>query len=216
MVNYWDAYADNRKMPGKQPATEHTLHEKSVMRQQLIVTIGLIAFLILTAAIKSLYFPELHGQSAYYFLSTFWICGILIAILGLNLIWRHFMNPKEPSGTSTYAQWANRRTTFRIIYPAFPRPTLIVEDIDGLPQRHLEFPIVDLSQGGSSFLDDGSLGTMDRFSGHIRFDSGDCARVAGKLIRKAGSQVSIQFIETMSWSTLLNEQRRVLARMKSP
>lgn len=184
------------------------------MRQKLIVITGIVVFLILTAVIKNLYFPELHGQSAYYFLSTFWICGILIAILGLNLIWRRFISPQEPSGANTDTQWANRRTTFRIIYPAFLRPTLVVEDIDGLPKRHLEFPIVDLSQGGSSFLDDGSLGTMARFSGHIRFNSGDCARVAGNLIRKTGSQVSVQFIEAMSWSTLLNEQRRVLARMK--
>ena len=185
------------------------------MRQQFIVTTFLVVFLIITLAVKKLYFPELHGQSAYYFLSTYWICGILIAILGLNLIWRHLINPPKPSSVGPYVQWANRRTTFRIIYPAFLRPTLVVENVDGITQRQLEFPIVDLSQGGSSFLDDGSLGTMERFSGHIRFNSGDCVNVIGKLIRKAGTQVSVQFIEAMSWSTLLNEQRRVLARMKS-
>jgi hypothetical protein len=186
------------------------------MRQQFIVTIFLFFFLILTVAIKNLYFPALQGQSAYYFLSMFWICGILIVILGLNLIWRRFISSQKSSGMGAYTQWANRRTTFRIIYPTFLRPTLVVEEIDGHPQRHLEFPIVDLSQGGSSFLDDGSLGTMNLFSGHIRFNSGDSTRVTGKLIRKTGSQVSVQFIESMSWSTLLYEQRRVLARMKSP
>jgi hypothetical protein len=185
------------------------------MRQQFIVTASLVVFLSITIAIKNLYFAELHGQSAYYFLSAYWICGILIAILGLNLAWRCLINPRKPSSVGSYAQWANRRTTFRIIYPAFLRPTLVVENVDGLPQRQLEFPIVDLSQGGSSFLDDGSLGTMELFSGHIRFNSGDCAHVTGKLIRKSGTQVSVQFIEAMSWSTLLNEQRRLLARMKS-
>jgi hypothetical protein len=185
------------------------------MRHQLILTASIAVFLILTVAVKHLYFPELQGQSAYYFLSTFWICGILIAILGLNLVWRRFINPQKPSAIGVYTQWANRRTTFRIIYPAYLRPTLVVEEVDGLPRRHLEFPIVDLSQGGSSFLDDGSLGAMERFSGHIRFNSGDCSRVSGKPIRKSGTQVSIQFIEAISWSTLLSEQRRVLARMKS-
>lgn len=185
------------------------------MRQQFIVTTSLVVFLLVTVVIKNLYFPELQGQSAYYFLSTFWICGILIVILGLNLVWRRFISPQKPSNDSADTQWANRRTTFRIIYPAFLRPTLVVEEVDSLPQRRLEFSIVDLSQGGCSFLDDGSLGTMDRFSGHIRFNSGDCVRVSGKLIRKSGSQVSIQFIEAMNWSTLLKEQRRVLARMKS-
>ena len=185
------------------------------MRQQFIVTVTLIVFLIFTVTVKNLYFPELHGQSAYYFLSAYWICGILIAILGLNLVWRCLMESQKPSSVGSYAQWANRRSTFRIIYPAFLRPTLVVENVDGIAQRQLEFPIVDLSQGGSSFLDDGSLGSMERFSGHIRFNSGDCAHVAGKLIRKADTQVSVQFIEAMSWSTLLSEQRRVLARMKS-
>ena len=158
------------------------------MRQQLIVTAFLAVFLIITMVIKHLYFPELHGQSAYYFLSAFWICGILIVILGLNLIWRCLKNPHPPANDDGYSQWANRRTTFRIIYPAFLRPTLVVENIDG---------------------------TMERFSGHIRFNSGDCTHVAGKLIRKVGTQVSIQFLEAMKWSTLLDEQRRVLARMKS-
>ena len=185
------------------------------MRQQLIVTALLIALLTLTAAVKKLYFPDPHGQSAYYFISMFWICGILIAILGLNLAWRYFINPQRPSRGDDDTRWANRRTTFRIIYPAYLRPTLVVEEVDGLPRRHLEFPIVDLSQGGSSFIDDGSLGSMERFSGHIRFNSGDRAHVTGRLIRKAGTQVSVQFIETMTWAMLLNEQRQVLARMRS-
>jgi hypothetical protein len=184
------------------------------MRQQFIVTVLLIALLILTAALKYLYFPESHGQSAYYFLSVFWICGILIAILVLNLAWRCLASSKKSSSVDDGTQWANRRTTFRIIYPAFLRPILVVEEADGQPRRHLEFPIVDLSQGGSSFIDDGSLGPMERFSGHIRFNSGDRAHVTGRLIRKAGNHVSIQFIETMSWSMLLNEQRQVLARMR--
>jgi hypothetical protein len=185
------------------------------MRQQLIIIIFLIGFLVLTATIKSLYFPVLVGQSAFYFLSVFWICGILIVILGLNLVWRVLIPPKRTDSTGSYTKWANRRTTFRIIYPAFLRPTLVVEKTDGLPKRDLEFPIVDLSQGGSSFLEDGSLGAMERFSGHIRFNSGDRAHVAGKFIRKTGTQVSVQFIEAINWSTLLKEQRRVLARMRS-
>ena len=185
------------------------------MRQQLLVTGLLIIFLSATATIKRLYFPVLQGQSAFYFLSVFWICGILIVILGLNLAWRLLAPPQKAGIAGAGNQWANRRTTFRIIYPAFLRPTLVVEKADGLAKRDLEFPIVDLSQGGSSFLDDGSLGAMERFSGYIRFNSGDRAQVTGKLIRKTGTQVSVQFIEAINWSTLLKEQRRVLARMRS-
>jgi hypothetical protein len=185
------------------------------MRQQLTATAFLVVFLVLAVVIQKIYFSTLQGSSAYYFFSVFWICGILIVILGLNLVWRFFLGPKKTNASDTYAGWANRRTTFRIIYPAFLRPTLVVEQADDIPTRNLEFPIVDLSQGGSSFLDDGSLGAIERFSGHIRFSSGDRAQVAGNLIRKTGNQVSVQFAEVMSWTTMLEEQRRVLARMKS-
>ena len=186
------------------------------MRQPLIITILLIVILFPTIVVKHLYFPVLQGQSAYYFLSVFWICGILIVVFSLNLIWRHFFSCKRNVGTDDiYVDWANRRTSFRIIYPAFIRPVLVVEEIDNDPRRQLEFPVMDLSQGGSCFIDDGSLGVMERFSGHIRFNNGDRIKVAGKLIRKIGDQVSVQFQNALDWSTLLNEQRRVLAQIKS-
>ena len=189
--------------------------KKESMRQQLTITIALILLLAAAVIIKSLYFPVLNGPSAYYFISIFWICGILIAILSVHLIWRLFFERKSPSSGSTYSGWANRRNTFRIIYPAYIRPVLVVEKADHHPLRNLEFPIVDLSQGGSCFLDDGSLGDINTFSGHIRFSSGDRIRIAGQTIRKIGNQVSIQFSHAIAWSILLDEQRRVLAQMKT-
>lgn len=185
------------------------------MRQSFILTIVLIIILFATVVIKQLYFPVLQGQSAYYFLSVFWICGILIAILTASLVRIRFFSPKKTQSVEIAPDWANRRNTFRIIYPAFIRPVLVVEKIDDNPTRQLEFPVVDLSQGGSCFLDDGSLGFLENFSGHIRFHNGDRTQVAGKLIRKIGSQVCVQFQQAIDWSTLLEEQRRVLAHMKS-
>jgi hypothetical protein len=189
--------------------------KKDAMRQPLIITIFLIVFLISTIVVKHLYFPVLQGQSAFYFLSVFWICGILICVFTLNLAWRYFFRPKKAGNDDIKVDWANRRNTFRIVYPAFIRPVLVVEKVDNNPRRPLEFPVMDLSQGGSCFLDDGSLGVMESFSGHIRFNNGDRINVAGKLIRKIGDQVSVQFQHAIDWSTLLNEQRRVLAQMKS-
>ena len=185
------------------------------MRQSLIITIFLIVLLFSTIVVKYLYFPTLQGQSAFYFLSVFWICGILILVLSANLIWSHFFSARKTGSTDLQADWSNRRNTFRIIYPAFIRPVLVVEVVDNNPMRQLEFPVMDLSQGGSCFLDDGSLGQMESFSGHIRFNNGDRIQVAGKQIRRIDGQVSVQFQHAIDWSTLLNEQRRVLAQMKS-
>jgi len=185
------------------------------MRQPFIITIFLIVLLFSTIVVKHLYFPVLQGQSAYYFLSVFWICGILIFVFTLNMIWHHFFGRNKKGSADINVDWANRRNTFRIIYPAFIRPVLVVEVVDNNPRRQLEFPVMDLSQGGSCFLDDGSLGAMENFSGHIRFNNGDRIKVAGKLIRKISGQVSVQFQHAIDWSTLLDEQRRVLAQMKS-
>jgi PilZ domain len=191
------------------------IDKKDLMRQQLKITIFLGATLLAAVLLKILYFPNLKGQSAYYFLSVFWICGILAALLSLNLIWSRSSGARPTASAPCHTDRVNRRNTFRIIYPVLVRPTLVVEAADDNPIRNLEYPVVDLSQGGSCFLDDGSLGDMQRLSGHIRLNNGDRIRIAGKLIRKKGNQVSVQFVNPIAWSTLLQEQRRVLAQMKA-
>ena len=139
------------------------------MRQQFIATISLSIILILSICVKLAFFPEPHGHAAYFFQSTFWICGLVITVISLNIIWNTFVSKKGAPRHRPHAFWPNRRNTFRIIYPAFIRPALIVETIDGRHKRQLEFSIVDLSQEGSCFIDDGSLGEMKSFSGCIRF-----------------------------------------------
>ena len=91
---------------------------------------------------------------------------------------------------------------------------LIVDTIDGIDKRQLEFCVVDLSQGGGCFIDDGCLGEMKSFSGRIRFQNGDVIPVTGEFIRRKGDHVSVRFIHSISWPTLLEEQRRVLVHMK--
>jgi hypothetical protein len=184
------------------------------MRQQLIATISLSIILLLSICVKWAFFPKPNGHTAYYFQSTFWICGLLVTVISLNLLWNVFISKKGVSRHRPRAFWPNRRSTFRIIYPAFIRPTLIVETIDGRHKRQLEFSIVDLSQEGSCFIDDGSLGEMKSFSGCIRFRSGETVSISGKLIRRRGDHVSVQFHHAIGWPTLLEEQRQVLVHMK--
>lgn len=184
------------------------------MRQQFIISILLSIILTIAIGIKLVYFPRLSGHTAFYFHSTFWICGILITILTLNLLWTTFATRKGVQKHRPYAFWPNRRNTFRIIYPAFIRPILIVDAIDGSDKRQLEFSVVDLSQEGGCFIDDGCLGEMKTFSGRIRFQSGDTVSVKGEFIRRKADHVSVRFIHAISWPTLLEEQRRVLIHMK--
>jgi hypothetical protein len=184
------------------------------MRQQLIVTISLSIILLISICVKLAFFPKPDGHTAYYFQSTFWICGLLITVISFNLIWNVFFSKKNAPRHRPHTFWPNRRNTFRIIYPAFIRPTLIVETIDGRHKRQLEFSIFDLSQEGSCFIDDGSLGEMNSFSGWIRFRSGEAVSISGEFIRRRGDHVSVQFRRAISWPTLLEEQRQVLVHMK--
>jgi hypothetical protein len=184
------------------------------MRQQFIITIILTLILSIAIPLKLIYFPRNHGHTAFYFYSTFWICGILITIICLNMLWNIITSKKSGNSHRPYAFWPNRRETFRIIYPAFIQPTLIVEEVDGIKKRQLEFPIVDLSQEGSCFIDDGCLSNMRTFSGLIRFNNGETIRVSGELVRRKGDYVSVQFSHSIGWSILLEEQRRLLVNMK--
>lgn len=185
------------------------------MRQQLIISAILAIVFIATLLVKTAYFPKLNSQNAYYFLSIFWICGILIVIFILNIIWHlvtgHRMPAKHHESTTL---WSNRRKSYRIIYPNFIRPTLIIEKADNLDKRQLEYAVIDLSQDGICFLDDGSLGAMEEFSGHIRFSHGDRLSIAGRLLRRNKNHISVQLNHSIGWSVILKEQRRLMSFLK--
>ena len=184
------------------------------MRQQLIITIFLTFILSIAICLKLAYFPRIHGHTAFYFHSIFWICGILITVLSYNILWNFITSKKGGNTHRPYAFWPNRRETYRIIYPDFVRPTLIIDEIDGTKKRHLEFSIVDLSQEGSCFLDDGCLGAMKNFSGRIRFNNGDSISIDGEFIRKNGDHVSVRFKHAIDWPILLEEQRRIMGQLR--
>jgi hypothetical protein len=184
------------------------------IRHQLIITI--LLFIVLCAAfiIKVTYFPRLYGHNAYYFISIFWISGSLMVIFLLNMGWQLVTRKKTENHHGPTTPWPNRRETFRIIYPSYLRPMLIVESADNQKLRNLEFPIVDLSQGGCCFLNDGTLDFSEKLTGYIQLDNGNRLKVVGRLVRQADGQVSIQFHRPIEWPTLLEEQRSVMAHLK--
>jgi hypothetical protein len=186
------------------------------MRQQLIISFILATIFGVTLVIKRLYFPVLSGHNAYYFLSIFWICGILVAIFAIHMIWQSATGHRRPQPTEGEVFWPNRRRSYRIIYPDFVCPTLVVERADNLAKRDLEYPVIDLSQGGICFMDDGSLGSVESLHGHIRFQNGTKLTISGKLLRCKQNHISVELTHSINWPVILKEQRRLMAILKPP
>ena len=184
------------------------------MRQQFIISFILATVLGVTLVIKRHYFPVLSGHNAYYFFSIFWICGLLIAIFTVHMIWQSAACRQRPQLRKAPVFWPNRRRSYRIIYPDFASPILVVAHADNLAKRNLEYPVVDLSQDGICFLNDGSLGSVESVHGHIRFGNGNRIVISGKLLRRERNQISVQLTHPIDWSVILEEQRRLMATLK--
>ena len=185
------------------------------MRQQIIISFILAAVLSISVLIKQVYFPKLSSHSAYYFYSIFWICGVLIVIFIIHIIWRlATTDRRNPQHIKPSIIWPNRRKSYRIIYPDFVRPILVVEKADNQARRQLEYPVVDLSQEGICFIDDGSLGSADVIDGHIRFNTGERLSVTGILLRRNQNNISVQLTRSIAWPVILKEQRRLMTYLK--
>lgn len=184
------------------------------MRQQIIITVILSIALCIAVSIKLMFFPILSDHTAYYFHSIFWICGVLVVIFLLNILWHFFIGYRPPSNTRPTMGWPNRRKSYRIIYPNYMRPKLIVDTVDSHDKRQLEYPVMDLSQDGLCFIDDGSLGNFHWFTGRIHFLSGNSIQIGGHLLRNQKGQISVQLDQGIGWPTILNEQRQLLSQTK--
>lgn len=110
--------------------------------------------------------------------------------------------------------WPNRRRSYRIIYPDFACPILVVDRADNMAKRHLEYPVVDLSQDGICFMDDGSLGSAESLHGHIRFKNGTTLTIAGKLHRYRENHIGVELTRPIGWPVILKEQRRLMGLLK--
>jgi hypothetical protein len=184
------------------------------MRQQFIIIFILATVFSATFVIKRLYFPVLSGHNAYYFLSIFWICGILVAVFTIQIIWQLVTGRRRPQTIEAPVFWPNRRRSYRIIYPDFVRPIFVVERADNLAKRNLEYPVIDLSQDGICFMDDGSLGSAESLHGHIRFKNGSKLTISGKLLRCKQNHISVELTRSIDWPVILQEQCRLMAILK--
>jgi hypothetical protein len=184
------------------------------MRQQITITIFLSVVLSITVVVKLTFFPLLNSQTAYFFLSIFWICGVLVVIFLLNILWHLFDSHKSSRPHEFGMGWPNRRKTYRIIYPSHMRPKLIVESADNQIKRQLEYLVIDLSQDGLCFIDDGSLGPVQSLTGRLIFQSSESTPIKGLVLRKQNNQICVQLKQGLDWPMIITEQRRLLTGTK--
>lgn len=184
------------------------------MRQQILITLILGVILSIALAIRLIFIEDVEGHTAFYFLSLFWICGVLMVIFILNIIWHLYRGHSASRNAKPTLTWPNRRKTYRIIYPNYDRPTLFIHRADQHVRRQLECDILDLSQNGICFVDDGSLGPIQTFEGKILFQNGETMPVKGSILRNHKRQVSAKLNHDIDWAIILDEQRRLLSETK--
>ena len=180
------------------------------MRQHIIV----IAILVFLAGAlwlgKGWLHPHPSAYAGYAFDSLIWICAIAAIVWLSNLLYLHLARPRTPFQAHRGDRPPNQRRTYRVVYPYQYRPNLVIDRTDQNDRRGLTFPILDLSQDGVRFKDDGSLGAAVSISGHIDLHDGKTLTLSGNIVRLDGTQICVHFIQSLPWSILLKEERRLL------
>jgi hypothetical protein len=183
------------------------------MQRQLlrICVLGVSFFVGLWVKIK--YFPTLNRETVFYFYSFFWIFGLLALFLSADLIWRIFKQHLiKTEQIEIVLNRPNRRQSYRVAYPKQLRPVVLIDKSGGPIMRQLEFPVVDLSEQGICFLDDGSLGSTKEIEGVIRFHGGQLHQIAGRIVRGTENCVCIQLHGGLPWKTVLQEQQNLISQ----
>lgn len=180
------------------------------MRQQLVIISALIGIAVGLQGLKLTFFPSVTGYTAYGFNSLTLVLIFVTIVLVLNLIYLRLLQHQSPMTADNESKRHNRRRSYRITYPAKCRPRLVIETTDRILRRELEFTVIDLSQDGVCFNDDGSLGVAGNLSGCIKVSNENKLSISGRVVRLKGNQVCVQFFQPISWTTLLAEQRRLL------
>jgi len=95
-----------------------------------------------------------------------------------------------------------RRSCYRVRYPAEARPRLILEN--------RAFEVTELCEGGMRFLHRNRIPTEvgDFIAGEVRFKDGSRTEVCGKIRRGDGpSEAVVTDLEGIPMQTLISEQR---------
>lgn len=180
------------------------------MRQQIVIISILISLAVTLQVVKWISFPDAVGYTSYGFDSLILILLIVPGVMALNQLYLRYINHHQPIMPGIGSERPNRRRSYRVTYPSRHRPKLIINQTDRYLRRELEFAVIDLSQDGACFNDDGSLGPTGRITGYLQIDNEKSLPVSGNIVRLKGNQVCIQFLHPIAWTTLVAEQRRLL------
>lgn len=181
------------------------------MQKKLTVIGALTAVGIAAFAIKAQYFPRLSSDGAYLFWSLVTIIAMIVVVLSIQQLIEGRRSPqKRPRSISSSIE-ANRRKSFRVTYPAHIRPILVVEKVNEQSKRHLEYQVVDISEEGICFIDDGSLGKAKQVAGRLQFKNGETKPVICDIVRRHNNRVSVRLQRNIAWSALLKEQRKIMS-----
>src|SRR5689334_11198140 len=99
---------------------------------------------------------------------------------------------------------SQNRDHFRIVFPLGQRPCLAA----GLA----EWDIIDLSENGAKIAlsCESSLHSCKPFAATIRFHDGTAAAVTASVQRRENEHAILSFLEPLSYSFIMAEQRRLL------
>jgi len=180
------------------------------MKYHLLVLIVLIMIWFSTWLASRLSNEDLSADLHLILSILNWVSGIVGIILAIRMMVHKANDARDRHNAPTACKPRNRRQSYRIIYPKAMRPILIVETANGQQRRLLEYPVVDLSEDGIRFVDDGSLGEVDDVSGRIQFIDGAAKKISGKIVRRMDRQMCVCLQQGLAWATILDEQRRVI------
>lgn len=185
------------------------------MRRQIVI-LGILSILFVSGLwIKVRFYPVLTRHTFFYFHSLFWISGLLIIVFIANIIYTAMNSRKKTTPQEHAMRWLNRRECYRVVYPRTARPILTVKKKHSAQQRQLDFQIVDISEQGICFRDNGSLGPLGELEGIVRFHNGETHRISGCVVRQTHDSVCVQLHSGIPWNKILAEQRRLISRMDS-
>ncbi len=181
------------------------------MKKQLIAIAGLTFFLVAALICKSIVFKSLGYTGIRLYWMSVALCAIIVVILCANQLVEGRRHRVKPQKKRARISDPNRRKSYRVTYPSDLRPILIVDKLDNAKKRTLEYPVVDISEEGIRFINDGSLGKATEVAGKIQFHNGETQLIVCTVIRQDSRYICAELKYNIAWSTILNEQRRMMA-----
>ena len=136
---------------------------------------------------------------------------VLVAAAVGGGLWRR----SRPASASRPLDPSNRRETYRIPYPEAERPRLVAA-APGAPASLAEgAEVLDVSEEGLRFRLGPGESVGETVEGRLLFPSGVETRVAGRVVRRTGDEVSLRLTRIVPPRVIVDEQRRLARRRRS-